>query len=305
MIQINEEKNNILYYNVDECVKFCQSIPDAKYSENIDYHIFWNVGLPFERKQTLPIKSFLCTQNLEKSKFNLWSNVDLTKNEYVKPFLDLINVKIWNPIEESKGTPLEGKTNFLITNDRLNYCAGDLFRVLVLHNYGGLYTDVDVVFLRDFGPILDQEFMYKWSYQKEMINGAVMRMFKKSKLSYDLLNEMSKGDVIPGSLNWSTELYEKVRKYNKDWTIFPSGFFNTEWQIFLSEQDRKNPELRDLMNFIMFPFKKNNLSNQLYDGVFSWHWHNGWNETIEEGSKWEILESKFNNLIYEKFKIKI
>lgn len=305
MIEISEEKNKVLYYNVEECVDFCKSIPEIKYNEPIEYHIFWNVGLPFGRKQTLPIKSFLCTQNLENSKFVLWSNIDLKNNQYVKPFLDLIEVKIWDPIKEAKDTPLEGKVRLLTTNDSLNYCAGDLFRILVLHNYGGLYTDVDMVFLRDFGPLLDQEFMYKWSFQKEMINGAVMRMFKKSQLSFDLLTEMSKGDVLPGSLNWSTDLYQKVRKYNKNWTVFPSGFFNTEWQIYLSDEDKRNPANKDLYDFIRFPFKKNNLSNEMYDGVFSWHWHNGWNETVEIGSKWELLESKFNSLIEEKFKIKI
>lgn len=305
MIDITEEKNKILYYNVEECVNFCKSIPQETYNQPIDFHIFWNVGLPFGRKQTLPIKSFLCTQNLEYSKFNLWSNIDLRNNEFVKPFLDFINVKIWNPTNEAKDTPLEGKMKFLTTNDSLNYCAGDLFRILVLHNYGGLYTDVDMVFLRDFGPLLNQEFMYKWSFQKEMINGAVMRMFKKSQLSLELLNEMAKGDVVPGSLNWSTDLYQKVRKYNKNWTIFPSGFFNTEWQIYLSDEDKRNPNFKELYDFIRFPFKKNTLSNEFYEGVFSWHWHNGWNETIEQGSKWELLESRYNKIIEDKFKIKI
>lgn len=304
MIDVSEEKNNIIYYDVNECINFCKSIPEKNYDNHVDYHIFWNVGLPFERKQTLVIKSFLCTQNLENKKFNLWSNIDLKENEYVKPFLDLIDVKIWNPLKEAENTPLEGKMKILLTNDKLNYCAGDLFRILVLHNYGGLYTDVDVVFLRDFGPLLDQEFMYKWAFDKHMINGAVMRLFQKSTLSSDLLNEISKGDVIPSSLNWSSVLYQKVRNYNKNWTIFPSGFFNTEWQISFSDEDRINPDLKELYNFIRFPFKKNNLSHEMYEGVFSWHWHNQWNQIIETGSKWELLESKFNKIIEDKFNIK-
>jgi len=137
-----------------------------------------------------------------------------------------------------------------------------------------------------------------------MINGAIIRMFKESQLGLDLLNEMANGPVIPNSLNWSTDLYQKVRKYNKNWTIFPCGFFNTEWQIHLSDTEKKDSKFKTLYDFIRFPFKKNPLSGEMYNGVFSWHWHNGWNEKIEEGCKWELLESKFNKLTYEKFKIK-
>lgn len=46
--------------------------------------------------------------------------------------------------------------------------------------------------------------------------------------------------------------------------------------------------------------KKTKYSNQLYDGVFSWHWHNNWNTPIEIGSKWQIIENKFDNLLKKK-----
>lgn len=305
MLNINEESHESLYYNVEECVDFCKSIPNTTYNEPTEYHIFWNVGLPFERKQTLPIKSYLCTQNLKSTKLNVWSNIDLTKNEFLKPFLPYIDFKIWYPIKESKNTPLEGKFDLLRVNDGLNWAAGDLFRILALYNYGGVYVDVDVVFLRDFAPLLSQEFMYKWSFQKEMINGAIMRLFKESKLGLDLLTTMAKYPARPGTTAWSTDLYQMVRRFNKDWTIFPSGFFNTEWQIKLSDAEKIDPKNAELIKFIRYPFKKTKLSQELYEGVFSWHWHNNWSEVIEEGSKWEILETKFNKELEEKFGIKI
>jgi hypothetical protein len=303
MLNISEENNSDLYYDVDKCVDYCRSIDDTKYNEMTEYHVFWNVGLPFERKQLLPIKSFLCTQNLNKSKLNVWSNIDLSNNEYIKPYLPYINIKIWNPIEESKGTPLENKLNLLTANDSLNWAAGDLFRILVLYNYGGLYVDFDVVFLRDFAPLLDQEFMYKWSFQKDMINGAVMRMFKGSQLGLDLMNQMALQSPRPGTTAWSTELYQKVRQFNNNWTVFPCGFFNTEWQIKLTPEQKNDPKNQELIKFITYPFKKTEMSNQLYDGVFCWHWHNGWREEIEIGSKWQILEDKFNQEIKDKFQI--
>jgi len=305
MLHITEETHHDLYYNVEKCVEYCRQIKTSVRKEITEYHMFWNVGLPFERKQILSIKSYLCTQDLKNTRLNIWSNVDLRSNHFLLPFLPYINFKIWDPIKEARGTELEGRLDVLLVKDDLNYSAGDLFRILVLHNYGGLYVDFDVVFLRDFSPILDQEFMYKWSFQEEMINGAVMRMFKGSKLSKDLLKEIAKGEVYSGTVNWSTVLYQKVRSYNKDWTVFPCAFFNTEWQIKLTEEQKNNdPEYRELVNFILYPFKKTEWSSKLmYEGVFSWHWHNNWNAEIEIGSKWQILEDKFNNEIKTKFKI--
>lgn len=303
MLDINEQNNQDLYYDVDKCVNFCKSIKDTVYENHTDYHMFWNVGLPFSRKQILPIKSYLCTQNLKNTTLNIWSNIDLTENEYLKPFLPFIKFKIWDPKIESIGTPIEGRGDILSVNDSLNWAAGDLFRILSLYNYGGLYVDFDVVFLRDFAPLLDQEFMYKWSFQKEMINGAVMRMFKKSQLGLDLLESISKNPIRPGTTNWSSDLYQRVRNINSNWTVFPCGFFNTEWQIQLSPKEKsQNPEL---VKFITYPFKKTEYSNNLYDGVFSWHWHNNWTVEVENGSKWEILENKFNTTIKEKFNIEI
>jgi hypothetical protein len=29
----------------------------------------------------------------------------------------------------------------------------------------------------------------------------------------------------------------------------------------------------------------------MYDGAFAWHWHNRWDDAIEPGSKFQILEA--------------
>ena len=33
---------------------------------------------------------------------------------------------------------------------------------------------------------------------------------------------------------------------------------------------------------------------ELFDGAFTWHWHNKWDDLIEAGSKFDILEKKIN-----------
>ena len=244
--------------------------------------MYWNIGLPFERKQLLPIKSYLTTQNLSNTKLVIWSNIDLSNNELIKKYSDNIEFRIYDPIKEAVGTELENREDLLIVNDNKNWAGGDLFRILVLYNYGGLYTDFDVVFLRDFAPLLSQEFMYKWGLETSMINGAVMRGFKHSPLMIDLIHLIATGNSFPNSTHWSTDLYQRVRDRNKNWTIFPSGFFNSEWQD-MKFNTPGNGE-------VFLPFTKNNFN--LYEGAFCWHWHNKWHSTIEDGSKWQILEAK-------------
>jgi hypothetical protein len=291
MINITEERNKDLYYDLEKCLDFCKSIENEQYNDFTYYHMFWNVGLQPNEKHELPIKSYLATQNLKNTKLILWSNIDLRENKHIKPYLDRIEFRIYDPIKEAINTPLDGKLDILTANDERNWSKGDLFRILTLHNYGGVYVDFDVVFLRDFAPLLEQEFMYKWGLEKEMINGAIMRMFKNSELSVNLLNEIANGPAYYNSTMWSTVLYEKVYNYNKSWTIFPSGFFNSEWQDFKFNNPHSNESFQ--------PFKKNNFD--LYEGAFSWHWHNKWEDTIEEESKFDTI----NKIMNEKLKSKI
>jgi hypothetical protein len=151
---------------------------------------------------------------------------------------------------------------------------------------------MDVVVLRDFEPILPYEFMYQWgstgthSGEPELRqNGAIMRLKAYSQLCHDLLNELARTPADPNSTCWGTDLYRKVREKNKDWQVFPCAWFNTEWGLGRSIQ----------------PFRKDfegNKSAELFDGAFTWHWHNKWAEPIEEGSKFQILEA----MIEEKFR---
>lgn len=287
MINISEETHPELYYeNLDLCLDFCRGIDEnVEFPEKTDFHVFWNVGLPFGRKQILNLKSYLCTQDLEKTTYNLWCNVDLTNNPVLKPFLPFINFRLYDPRAEVVGTVLENRPDIVHAQDDLNWAKGDLFRILILHKYGGVYTDVDVVFLRNFAPLLGQEFMYKWGREKGMINGAIMRLFKDGELSNQLLNEINRGYSAPATTVWSTDLYQRVRLYNKNWTVFPSGFFNSEWQ--------------DVNVGAWNPMKKYDYLD--YDGAFSWHWHNKWNDEVEEGSKWYNIEKLFDEKISKKF----
>ena len=81
-------------------------------------------------------------------------------------------------------------------------------------------------------------------------------------------------ELPPGKYNWGRENVRRAFRQGKRITVFPSPFFNTEWQA--------DPSFE--------PFKRTPASGELYDGAFAWHWHNKWDDPIEPGCKFERLE---------------
>lgn len=273
-----------LYYDLEAAMSFLRELPDGDPPEDsaspLTYvHMYWKNVHPFGRKQILPIKSFLATQP-SSMRLCLWSDKDLTTNELLKPWLPYIDFKIYNPVLEGQGTILQGRQQ-LWRDDPLVYIGGDLFRALILHKYGGIYVDMDSVFIRPFTCLLGTEFMYKWSFQKDMISSAVMHLHQRSELSTELLRGILA--LPPGGTNWGCQ--NNMRAYaKKPFRVFPCAFFNPEWQIKLSDEEKKSA-----INFAE-PFKVNAWTGNMYEGSFVWHWHNQWLTPIEPGCKFELLE---------------
>jgi hypothetical protein len=260
-------------------MKFLRELPDEDTADSMDFHMYWKTVRPFGRKQILPIKSFIATQP-EKFKLILWSNEDLTQNEYLKPWLKYIEFRIYNPRDEAKDTLLETFSQ-INHDDGLVYPGGDLFRALILHRYGGVYVDMDSVFLRKFNVLLAEEFMYKWSFQRDRISSAVMYLKKRSELSEQLLKGIT--EIPAGCTNWGCENNMKAFA-NKPFRVLPCAFFNPDWQIQLTDEQKKEP------SFVTHPFKYHQNIGDTSEGSFVWHWHNQWEANIETGSRFDLFE---------------
>jgi len=236
-------------------------------------HYYWWTHRPFERKQSLALKACVATQG--KAEINLWSNENLSDNIWLSDIKKYINFKIYNPRKEAVGTILEGNNKILSQNDNSAWLDGDLFRLLILYKYGGLYCDCDMVLLRDVSPLLTQEFMIQWGSSPDRQNGAIMYLRKESDLAEMLLRKLLKTKPVKNSNSWGSELYKKVWKKHR-FAVLPGGFFNPEWQ----DSDKKKP---------FEPFKGK--IYEMYKGSFGWHWHNRWDESITTGSKWGAIEA--------------
>ena len=91
--------------------------------------------------------------------------------------------------------------------------------------------DMDIIFLRDFKPILDQEYMYQWgSEQTLQIKHVLPFLLKKeSEFSCELLQELNV-TIIGGTTIWGKDLFASL--WRRDTATRSShAFFNTEWLI--------------------------------------------------------------------------
>ena len=281
LIAISPETHYELYHDWRKALAFCRSLPDASPPEPVRFHMFWRqrrAGFlrkrrPFGRKQALPVKAFFATQDLSRSTLVLWSDEDLSGNPWLQPFASRMVFRVYSPDAEVRGTALEARPEVYRAEDHRVWRDGDLFRILALHNDGGVYVDMDMVLLRSIGALLGQEFIYQWDQFDGIYNGAIMHVRKGSAFARELIDGVI--ELPPFEFNWGRENLRRALDHGAAVTIFPSPFFDTEWQA--------DPKFE--------PFKRTPNSANFYDGAFAWHWHNRWDRRIQDGSKFQLLEA--------------
>jgi len=176
------------------------------------------------------IISFLATQDLEFAELWIWSppGLDVSEDALMRPFANLMSVrfKVWDAAVEAAGTELALHPGLINqAHDSKFWLDTDLLRILALGKYGGVYIDMDVLLLRDFGPLLHSEWFYQWGTDCRFSNGAVMRLQRGSPLFGRLLSVLIKTPPAPGSTAWGRECYLQAEPF----TRLPCCFFNSLW----------------------------------------------------------------------------
>lgn len=295
MINLNAKTNPELFLDYRKGLEYLKTIKDEDYEypdDIINFHIYSEIRTD---KELSCVKSYFATQNLEKTKLIIWSDYDISNQENLKPFADKIDFRVYDPLKEAKGTFLENNNDILMAHDSMYYLKSDLLRLLILYKYGGIWIDMDILLLRDFKPLLDQEWMYQWGSETNYgVDGAcatVLSLKKGSILSEMLLKEVLTMPIYTNSTTWGKNLFAKVyQKYEFD--VFPSTFFNTEWLI--SKVDEQlSFELQSKMWF-----ETECPDELLFLDAFAWHWHNSSNKhrVINNNSKFD----KLNKIIEKK-----
>ena len=250
----------------------------------------------------MSIKSYLATQNLEKTRLIVWSDYDITEQENIQPFKEFVDFRVYSAKELSVGTPLEGiETHFINGMDRNHWMSSGIMRFLVLYKFGGIYFDMDMVLLRDFKPILGQDFAYQWGgstdFKKERrwepdCHGPCAAMLGANRGGTYI--EACMQQLIKTLPSGGTCYDEDMLAYvysDVPFTVFPASFFNAEW--LMSKVD-KTLALEVENSWFTSELKDR---NTLFLDSFAWHWHNSSNKNKEvvEGSKFDLLEKITDN----------
>lgn len=223
-----------------DCYEFAGTIqPDPngtpRPTEKRYFHTYWRVDLaPFEARQEWMIKSFFATQDTTSTTLILWSNGDLSHNTllrtWVQQYPDAFELRVVDMAALARGTAMEG-SHLLKSNDVKAWVDGDLIRLLLLWNYGGVWVDMDSLLTRDLTPLLEHEFVTQWDCygvypfhpsvylltgslidkKYQPFNGALMHFFKHSPYLCEFFHVMiTSPPPRAGSTDWGSLLYFKL-----------------------------------------------------------------------------------------------
>lgn len=224
------------------------------------FHVYWS-GQKVHPHVAYAMKAILGSQDLSQTRLIVWGESDSLAALRSSPVIQLASMFPFDPQFASSGRTVEDleavefrELNFqreiqatgvpsLIKalssiagfTDGLHWADSDLFRLLILFNYGGVYIDLDVLVLRDMAPINGNEWFYKWGCDCDHINGALSRLFPKSTLGRLLLEELARKPMVQDSTQWGRETYlavyraMKSMKHPNIFTIYPTCFFNPPW----------------------------------------------------------------------------
>ncbi|KAG6817108.1 hypothetical protein H0H87_012629 [Tephrocybe sp. NHM501043] len=186
--------------------------------QRTQFHTYWRTDLvPFGPRQEWMIKSFFATQDVGASKLVLWSNGDLSGNEilrgYVKKYPDAFALRVVDMEKLASSTVLDG-SELLKLRDKKAWLDGDLLRLLLLWNYGGVWVDMDSLLTRDLTPLLEHEFVTQWDcYDKpyQSLNGALMRFRRHSPYLCEAFHIIATSPPPRShSTDWGSLLYLKL-----------------------------------------------------------------------------------------------
>ena len=255
-----------------------------------DFHCYWTG--PLTLHHVLCLSSLVDTQKIcnrvhfwtERGDFHKLASF-LSESGFSKG-QKVVVPHVYDLDAEILGTPLEGKANMIrrIRQERGLQYYSDAFRLLILFKYGGIYFDLDVLFIKDLTPVVTDEagqlldFVYEWEITGRC-NNAVMGV--QAPRRDNLRDLLQTGIKIESFAPWDLFPVEEARKHR--FAVLPWQLFDPLWG-----PHKFVPHCQSFEDFFKGDAGKfvneshQILLNEAFPGAYTHHWHNSWDVPIEE-----------------------
>lgn len=295
---------NVPYSNVVESQRFLASQlkhDQVQEPEKLIFHCYWFGVLDWKHLTSIASCLVAHKKPAVKSVW-VWLDVQFTDNQKNHDFLAALQqqhpeltIKYYNGEKLSEGTPLEKATNgFLHSTEHLALRA-DCARYLILYFFGGVYFDLDFIFLRSLLPLCHLEFVYEWSSTKTG-NNALMRLKLHSKTGMEILIAVKR---LGSRMTNARDVFQS-RAFPELFCL-PCPWFDPLWQI---EDGNEKVEviheamsLRSFDDFFTKKISPKQKMSSFFPLLFGYHWHNRWTKKANQRS-W--LKQMYRELINDK-----
>jgi len=162
---------------------------------------------------------------------------------------------------------------------------------VVLSLFGGVYFDVDMMWLDDLYPLASKyEFSYKWSFV-DNFNTAIIAFRKNSALAVQVSRRMIElNDYHPMTFGKVLKDIPNAKFYR----LSPS-VFDPLWLVSDGKESRPT-QWKMLTLSDAFKSSSPDIIHQ-YDGALAYHWHNQWQSEIQAGSYIGRYEAMFDGFL--------
>ena len=133
MLNLNIENNPSFYRDYREGLQYLRDLDESEYEypeHQTIFHVYSEFKTP---KELMALKSYLATQNLEKTKLIVWSDYDISNQENIQPYKDLVDFRVYRAEELAEDTPLENsRIHFSLGGDFNHWMHSGIMRFLAL-----------------------------------------------------------------------------------------------------------------------------------------------------------------------------
>jgi hypothetical protein len=260
-------------------VPLAAALPDVPYGGNVTFFAYWNGQLSSKQLASVQSCYLFNVKGRAGRKIVVWleNNEPNEFNSLIAQFAELV------PFDETRvvaNTPLEGHT-YHPYRQYLSYYS-DMVRYALLYKYGGVWFDLDVLFLRSLDPVLSafgkDVCVYAWEYQPYPNNALYISLTPQDsrlKVVIDWYICKRSGFGFQGNNSYADPL---------DLLVLPCAWFDPGWV-------RCPPSCPGFDEFMAESAKSVSLAT-FCPGVFAYHWHNRWNVVPHSSSPFVQLSGE-------------